>query len=152
MAGISKELKERFFRRINKTNGCWLWTGHTDHGYGRIRVGKGERIKVHRLAWAIHHGELPPKGLFVCHRCDVPNCVNPEHLFLGTPKENTADMQRKGRHCNQNTYKVVCVKGHLFIEDNTIYRNTGGRRCRKCMTAYGVKTAKIRKEVRHHRD
>jgi hypothetical protein len=76
--------------------GCWLWTRGTDkEGYGSARVNY-EMIRAHRAAWIIFRGPIPA-GLLVCHRCDVPRCCNPEHLFLGTTKDNLNDARIKGR-------------------------------------------------------
>lgn len=93
-------LKDRFMKHVKKTKSCWLWTGcKIQNGYGRIRVGK---LKLaHRISYEIHIG-LIPEGLLVCHKCDVRDCVNPEHLFLGTKKDNTQDMIKKGRQANKN--------------------------------------------------
>ncbi len=80
-------------------NGCHLFTGpKNDDGYGRVKVNY-KQVFVHREVWAKQFGAIPA-GMCVCHKCDVPNCINPEHLFLGTHKENMEDRARKGRYDN----------------------------------------------------
>lgn len=131
---LSRE--ERFFAKVQKTDTCWIWTGAKQgHGYGCFRVGD-KRIGAHRYSYQIHNGDIPD-GLFVCHTCDNMFCVNPEHLWLGTAKQNTSDMLRKGRgKLGIKPIKKVCINGHYKTPENTyLYHSPNGytyRRCRAC--------------------
>ena len=90
-------VRSRLLERRKMQGECWIYTGAVHHdGYGVIGIGRGRQFRAHREAYKTFVGEIPP-GLLVCHRCDVPLCINPKHLFLGTPKDNTQDMIRKGR-------------------------------------------------------
>ena len=105
-----ENIQERFWRYTKKTRRCWLWTGGKfRRGYGQFSI-SGKNLKAHRVSYEIHIGPIP-SGLLVCHKCDNPSCVNPKHLFLGTWKDNVADMTRKGRRIdnsgeNHNLAKV----------------------------------------------
>ena len=84
-----------FKKNIKKTDYCWIWQGTTDKdGYGKF---SSDWLRAHRFSWELHNNKKIPKGMFVLHSCDNPPCVNPEHLSLGTHKDNMRDAKRKGR-------------------------------------------------------
>ena len=106
-------IKDRLLSRVKKnpTTGCWEWVGGcTKKGYGVLRIttapNKSSGQKVHRVAYEIFRGPIL-EGLRVLHKCDNPPCVNPNHLFLGTPADNTKDMVEKGRTCSPLTIAAV---------------------------------------------
>ena len=85
--------------QLNPSTGCTEWTSaKTSFGYGRVSCGREfNNMRAHRLSWAIVNGPIP-EDMCICHSCDNPSCINPDHLFLGTKLDNTADMVSKGRH------------------------------------------------------
>lgn len=127
----------RFWSKVDKRGAsqdeCWEFRSrNTIRGYGRMSFGRGRDAYAHRVSWELHNGPIPD-GLYVCHRCDNPPCVNPSHLWLGTLSDNTQDMIRKGRSRNQNDGKTQCDHGHTFTPENTyLDASTGKRACRQC--------------------
>lgn len=120
-------------------NDCIEWRGWVNsNGYGSTTF-RGKTIGVHQRAWIEAYGEIPP-GMCVCHRCDNPLCVNPEHLFLGTVLDNNRDRDRKGRNGGQTirARTTHCRHGHEYTPENTaVIRNRNGasltKHCRKCI-------------------
>ena len=122
-----------FWRKVTKSDGCWEWTGSCGaKGYGQVGV-KGKNLRTHRVSWELTNGKIPEQ-LIVCHHCDNPKCVRPDHLFLGTNKDNTQDMLSKGRQWNQHIDKTHCPQGHPYSGDNLIVSVKGWRYCRTCQS------------------
>ena len=87
----------RFWAKATRTDGCWIWTGaRNPKGYGRFSL-RGKTRRAHRVAWLATHGHWPPDSLMVCHSCDNPSCVRPDHLYLGTAATNQRDAAERGR-------------------------------------------------------
>jgi hypothetical protein len=103
MKGKRQPVVERFWEKVNRDGPisrlelgpCWVWTNATNGHYGKIGV-EGRPVSVHRVSWELHYGPVP-EGLLVLHHCDEQLCVKPDHLFLGTHRDNTQDMVQKGR-------------------------------------------------------
>lgn len=108
---IAPEVRQRFeskYVRVPEA-GCWIWeAGMFSSGYGQFKVA-GRPTYAHRTSWEMHCGPIPD-GLIVCHRCDVPACCNPSHLFLGTYADNAADRNRKGRQARNRGERAGGVK------------------------------------------
>jgi hypothetical protein len=90
-------MKRKFEEKVIRKEGCWDWKGYCDPcGYPRFGIGRYEKIRGHRVSWILHKGPIE-NGKYICHHCDNPRCTNPDHLFMGTPKDNEQDMTDKGR-------------------------------------------------------
>lgn len=98
LEGLADEqFATRFWSKVDPTADCWEWTAHRkSNGYGQFTLRKGTFVGAHTVSYALVHGPISP-GMSVCHRCDNPPCVNPDHLFLGTQSDNAIDMFSKGR-------------------------------------------------------
>jgi len=89
-------ITDRFWKKVTKTDTCWLWTGSIGNtGYGQLRVNR-KTVRAHRVSWELHNSKIL-SGMCVLHKCDNPPCVNPDHLFLGTHKDNASDREYKER-------------------------------------------------------
>ena len=138
-------MSDRIYRNsLTTENGCWEWTGSTRHGYGRITVGSrrdGPRayMSTHRYSWEVHYGEIPA-GMYVCHKCDNRRCVNPDHLFLGTAKDNAADRESKGRNNHVVGERIGTSK--LKVGDINVIRNSS-LPSRVIASEYGVNKSTI---------
>jgi hypothetical protein len=101
---------ENFWSKVEKTDFCWNWKASSrGNGYGAFKY-KKKVVDAHRVSFMLTKGEIP-KGMYVCHKCDNRSCVNPDHLFLGTHRDNMIDCFKKGR---------------MFIPENQKFRFTEG--------------------------
>lgn len=136
-------LADRFWAKVRKTDGCWLWIGsRAKRGYGKIQVGvrsaNGHPVAeyAHRVSWQLHKGEIPV-GQLVMHKCDNPSCVRPDHLFVGSYQDNTDDMYAKGREA-----RGANIHGKLSDDAVRQIRSLSGTQ-REIAARFGVSQAQI---------
>lgn len=126
-------LRARLMSKCRVTeSGCWEWTGYChDNGYGETAF-RGRGRPIHRLMWMIERGPVP-KGMDVMHKCDNAPCFNPDHLELGTRKQNLDDCVARGRHFFAK--KTHCKRGHELSGENLYVCPEGRRHCKSCTRA-----------------
>lgn len=154
---MKKSIDYRLWERVVKTEYCWNWTGaRTPRGYGKIYF-SGKCVYVHRLSYEFTYGVFS-KELDVLHRCDNPPCVNPNHLFLGTAKDNSQDMMIKGRH------RIIPLVGErngnsIMLEEEVIqllrvsrdYEDAGERKINeKLSKIFGISKVHV-KQIRRNK-
>ena len=130
-------LEERFWAKVEKSDGCWLWVGgKTSAGYGAMAAGP-EGVKLaHVVSWELHNGPVPD-GTEVCHDCDTPPCVRPDHLFLGTHIDNMRDMVSKDRSSGKLTIAQVNAIRERYIPRDSSHG------CTAMAREFGVTVAAI---------
>ena len=128
-------LEARFWDKVEKTDGCWLWKGFKNYGgYGVIHAYKGKNFLAHRVSYELHKGKIP-KEKYIDHLCRNRACVNPNHIELVTFKEN---ILRGESFSAINAKKTHCPQGHEYSKENTIIHHAHGgkgRYCQKCQRA-----------------
>ena len=128
----------RFWSKVDTkgSNECWEWQAAKHRqGYGIFKFDNKIQL-AHRISWLLANTEIP-QGMVVMHKCDNPSCVNPDHLCLGTQKDNIRDMRTKGRGNNQK--KTHCPQGHEYSVSNTRYNKRYARVCKICSVAKTIK-------------
>jgi len=124
---------ERFWANVHKTANCWFWIGYRSRSYGAFYVGGERNVGAHIFSWVLHNGAIP-EGQQILHRCDIPQCVNPAHLILGTQSENIKDSIEKGSHANlfKAETRTNCKAGHNMSVVGYYRSMNGYRACKEC--------------------
>lgn len=139
-----RDPEKRFWSYVDKSGHCWLWGGAKEkHGYGYFGF-RGRIQKAHRVAYLLTFGAIPD-GMNVCHHCDNPSCCRPEHLFIGTQKNNVDDMIRKGRYRNRNLFGSAAPWSKLSEKDVLSIRERGLKSVSFVALAkeYGISTTSV---------
>lgn len=146
--------KNRFWNKVDLSGGpeaCWPWAGNRfDKGYGCFLL-NGQKVRAHRVAWVTTNGQIPQDGsyhgLCVCHRCDVPACCNPAHLFLGTNADNVADREKKNRNSPGETNLSAKLTNIKVLEIRSLYAT--GVPLKRLARRHGVAPKTIRQVIKY---
>lgn len=140
---LKKMELDRFWKKVVKTPDCWFWVGTKNgRGYGMFYI-QLHGYRAHRLSWMIANKKPLKERQQVCHSCDNPGCINPDHLWVGTARDNSHDCIAKGRNSPPPVKKEYthCKWGHRFTKANSYVYEKFGRMCKTCTK----KRSKIRK-------
>lgn len=150
---VENRIKDKIV--IDPETGCHIWTGckNCENGYGKIRF-NGKMVYAHRLTYELQTGIKIPEGMDICHHCDNRACVNFEHLFLGTRKENMEDCFRKGRQSKHARPKGEKNGQSKLTEEEVIQIRSDPRSLRRIAIEYGISTSLVfqikRREIWRH--
>lgn len=154
---LGRPLEDRFWRYVEKgaATSCWAWLGPRESsGYGVLGVSSGgprRQARATHLALRFGKGVEVPAGLFACHRCDNPGCVNPDHLFIGTHVDNMRDMVAKGRGHGPGAEAVGEKNGHAKLTDADVIearrRYVAGERSADLAREYGIARSAMRRTL-----
>lgn len=136
---LSAQDIQRFWNKVARTDdtSCWLWLGSKlPSGYGNFGKGRTKRYFAHRIAFQLAHGSFL-ETLQVCHSCDNPSCVRPDHLFLGTHKDNAADAKSKGRSARHEKHGMRKLSWAEVHEIRRLHQ-TGAYKLKTLASLYGV--------------
>jgi len=134
----------RFFAKVRADGECQTWTGaRQSGGYGALRI-NGRNVRAHRIAWVLAHRAPVPEGMVIRHRCDNPPCCNPEHLVLGTRRDNVRDMIERGRSPilatgHTHSRRSVCKNGHNLDAPGARKNPKRGRMVGDCRACYNAR-------------
>lgn len=142
--------EQRFWSYVSKGDGCWEWTGSlTDRGYGQFR-GPCKSRRAHVASFMLHFGEVP-SGMIVCHRCDNPRCVRPDHLYAGTHADNAHDRENRGRSNHVSTPMPGDANPAAKLDWETVRAirrdRKAGRSLRQIAAVFGVCVSQVRNIV-----
>lgn len=145
MIPLTISVRTRFWFYTTKSDeGCWLWTGSTNmNGYGRLAIdSKGHYVVAHRVSWEIHHEPIPDNKM-VLHRCDNRLCVRPDHLYVGTAKDNATDREERGRSADRQGIRHPLARLTEQDVSEIITLRDSGLKLQDIADRYGVSDSTI---------